>query len=82
MKDLLINDNVAFGSTLNKSEFDSLMENCKEIPTAIGLEFNRDGRRWRVASLCDTFVIATAIDAVLDNHGEPSRSSDIIKVML
>ena len=52
------------------------------VPTAIGLEFNRDGRRYRVGSVVDTFVIATAIDAVLDNHGEPSRSSDIIKVSI
>lgn len=52
------------------------------VPTAIGLEFNRNGRTWRVSVVVDTFIIATAIDAVLDNHSEPSRSSDIIKVML
>ena len=52
------------------------------IPQAIDHTFNRDGRKWRVSSLCDTFVIGTAVDAQLNERGEPSRESDIIKVTL
>ena len=44
--------------------------------------FDRDGRTWRVSVVAGTFIIGTAINAVLDSHGEPSRDSDIIKVML
>ena len=76
--DMLKDDEVL----ITDSEFDSLMENCKEIPTTIDAEFNRDGRRWRVTVVVDTFIIATAVDAVLDSHREPSRSSDIIKVSI
>ena len=53
-----------------------------DIPTAIGLEFNRNGRRWRVSVVVDTFIIGTAIDAVLDDHNEPARESDIIRVAI
>jgi len=52
------------------------------IPKALDHTFNRNGRKWRVSCLCDTFVIGTAVDAVLDDKGEPSRESDIIRVML
>lgn len=53
-----------------------------DTPPFIGMEFRQEGRTWRVTSLVDTFVIGTAVDAVLNSHGEPSRESDIIKVML
>ena len=53
-----------------------------DVPTKYGEEFDQDGRRWRVSVVTNTFIIATATDAVLDNHNEPKRDSDVIKVML
>ena len=70
------------------------MDNTQAIPvlidpetllvsdTSIGSLFDRNGRRWRVTARTDTFIIGTAIDAVFDEHGEPVRGSDIIKVIL
>ena len=52
------------------------------IPKIIDHTFNRNGRKWRVTSLVDTFVIGTAIDAQLDANGEPVRESDVLKVTL
>lgn len=35
---------------------------------SIGEQFDRNGRRWRVSARTDTFIIGTAIDAVLNDH--------------
>lgn len=51
-------------------------------PTVIDTEFVRSGRRWRVSVVTNTFIIATATDALLDKHGEPSRLSDVIRIIL
>ena len=52
------------------------------IPLIIDHTFNRNGRKWRVTVVADTFVIGTAIDAQRDSNGEVSRETDIIRVML
>ncbi|MCH9712674.1 MAG: hypothetical protein K0U20_08640 [Proteobacteria bacterium] len=52
-----------------------------EVVAAMDATFCRNGRTWRVTSVVDTFLVGTAIDAQLDDNGEPVRESDIIRVV-
>ncbi|MCH9712683.1 MAG: hypothetical protein K0U20_08685 [Proteobacteria bacterium] len=65
----------------NKVALETMLKDAEVCPI-MDTTFDRNGRTWRVTCVAGTFVIGTAVDAQLDDNGEPSRESDIIRVML
>lgn len=71
-------DNLEITIQDDLAPLDNFNITISSVPTEIGAEFDRDGRRWRVSVVTDHFIIATGIRVA----GEPELDTDTIKVML